>query len=147
MTYSDSALNTLQNISVRNLKKAEEQLAEANKQLLKAADQHTMLQEYRQDYLVRCMSLMTEGMKIDGLRNYQSFVAKLDQAIIGQKGIEDHCAEQVRQSLQLWQDCQKKKLSYEVLSERLEQRVYALEIKKDQKLMDEFASRAKKYAY
>lgn len=147
MTYSESALNTLQNISVRNLKKAEEQLAEANKQLLKAADQHTMLQEYRQDYLVRCMSLMTEGMKIDGLRNYQSFVAKLDQAIVGQKDIEDHCAEKVRQSLQLWQDCQKKKLSYEVLSERLEQRVYALEIKKDQKLMDEFASRAKKYAY
>lgn len=147
MTYSDSALSTLQNISVRNLKKAEEQFAEANKQLLKAVDQHAMLQDYRQDYLVRCMSLMTEGMKIDGLRNYQSFLAKLDQAIVGQKGIEDYCAEQVRQSFQLRQDCQKKKMSYEVLSERLKQRVYALEIKKDQKLMDEFASRAKKYAY
>jgi flagellar FliJ protein len=43
---------------------------------------------------------------------------------------------------QLWQESQRKKLSYEVLSQRTTKRELKVEQKKDQKMMDEFAMRA-----
>ena len=49
--------------------------------------------------------------------------------------------QQVKIQRQLWQECQRKKLSYEVLSDRSEKRILKVEQKKDQKMMDEFAMR------
>jgi flagellar FliJ protein len=43
-----------------------------------------------------------------------------------------------------WQETQRKKLSYEVLSQRQDDKALKVAQKKDQKLMDEFAMRTSK---
>lgn len=147
MSKPSIVIQTLQEIAARDLNKAAERLAESNKQLSDAKNQLDMLQQYRQDYISRYADMLAEGMNIEALQNYQSFLRKLDQAISGQEQIIESFSRQVKHHMGLWQECQKKKLSYDVLSERSQRRAYVIESKRDQKMMDEFASRSKRLAH
>ena len=45
-----------------------------------------------------------------------------------------------------WLESQRKKMSYDVLSDQSEQQYKKVEARKDQKLMDEFAMRSSRFA-
>jgi flagellar FliJ protein len=81
------------------------------------------------------------GMGAEAYQNFQNFFGKLDQAITGQQEVVELANQQVKVQKQLWQESQRKKMSYEVLSKRSVKRELKVEQKKDQKLMDEFAMR------
>jgi flagellar FliJ protein len=89
----------------------------------------------------KTLTILEAGMNAESFQNFQNFFGKLDQAIAGQQEVVELANQQVIIQRQLWQESQRKKLSYEVLSDRSEKRILKVEQKKDQKMMDEFAMR------
>jgi flagellar FliJ protein len=86
---------------------------------------------------------MSLGLSKEGYQNYQNFLQKLDQAINGQDELVSHAERSLKVQLEKWQEAQRKKLSYEVLVNRSEAKAHKLELKRDQKMMDEYAMRSK----
>ena len=120
---------------------AAEALAHAMKVAEEAQNKQRMLTEYRQDYLKNLNHLLETGVSAETYRNFQNFFTKLDQAVMGQQEVVEFTKQQVKVQRELWQESQRKKLSYEVLSQRSDKRAHKIEQKKDQKMMDEFATR------
>ena len=140
-TQSSNVLGMLQGIASKEVDDATEALAKAMRLANEAQTKQDMLNEYRLDYVKNLNKILESGMGAEAYQNFQNFFGKLDQAIAGQQEVVEQANLQVKIQKQLWQECQRKKLSYEVLSDRTEKRVLKVEQKKDQKLMDEFAMR------
>ncbi|MDP2071351.1 flagellar export protein FliJ [Methylotenera sp.] len=138
---SSNVLNMLQGIASKEVDEAAEALAKAMKVATEAQAKQDMLNEYRLDYVRNLNKILEAGMGAEAYQNFQNFFGKLDQAIAGQQEVVELANQQVKVQKQLWQESQRKKLSYEVLSDRSDKRVLKVEQKKDQKMMDEFAMR------
>jgi flagellar FliJ protein len=138
---SSNVLGMLKGIATKEVDEATEALAKAMKLANEAQAKQDMLNEYRLDYVKNLNKILEAGMGAEAYQNFQNFFAKLDQAIAGQQEVVELALQQVKVQKQLWQESQRKKLSYEVLSDRTEKRVLKVEQKKDQKMMDEFAMR------
>lgn len=140
-TQSSNVLGMLQGIASKEVDEAAEALANAMKLANEAQAKQDMLNEYRLDYVKNLNKILEAGMGAEAYQNFQNFFSKLDQAIAGQQEVVEQANQQVRIQKKLWQECQRKKLSYEVLSDRSDKRVLKVEQKRDQKMMDEFAMR------
>ncbi|MDP3818879.1 MAG: flagellar export protein FliJ [Methylotenera sp.] len=141
VAQSNNVLNMLQGIASKEVDEAAEALAKAMKVATEAQAKQDMLNEYRLDYVKNLNKILEAGMGAEAYQNFQNFFGKLDQAIAGQQEVVELANQQVMVLKQLWQESQRKKLSYEVLSDRSDKRVLKVEQKKDQKMMDEFAMR------
>jgi flagellar FliJ protein len=139
---STSTLKMLKEIAAKEVDLAAEALALAMKTVGEAQNKHDLLREYRQDYVKKLNKQMESGISAEEYQNFQNFFSKLDQAVIGQQEMVEFAKRQEKVQRQLWQESQRKKLSYEVLSQRTTKRELKAEQKKDQKMMDEFAMRA-----
>lgn len=137
----NNVLKMLNDIAEKEVELATEALARAMKAADDAQKKHGMLIEYRQGYLHDMNKSLATGMGAEAYQNFQNFLKKLEQAIVGQLEVVEFTKQQVKVHRELWQESQKKKLSYDVLIERSDKRANKLEQKKDQKLMDEFATR------
>ncbi|MDI1299341.1 flagellar export protein FliJ [Methylotenera sp.] len=140
-TQSSNVLGMLQGIASKEVDEAAIALAKAMKLANEAQAKREMLNEYRLDYVRNLNKILEAGMGAEAYQNFQNFFGKLDQAIAVQQEVVEMANQQVKVQKLLWQESQRKKLSYEVLSDRSEKRVLKVEQKKDQKLMDEFAMR------
>jgi flagellar FliJ protein len=140
-TQSSKVLGMLKGIATKEVDEATEALAKAMKLANEAQAKQDMLNEYRLDYVKNLNSILEAGMGAEAYQNFQNFFGKLDQAIAGQQEVVELANKQVKVQKQLWQESQRKKLSFEVLSDRTDKRVLKVEQKKDQKMMDEFAMR------
>lgn len=138
---SSNVLGMLKGIATKEVDEATEALAKAMKLANEAQAKQDMLNEYRLDYVKNLNKILEAGMGAEAYQNFQNFFGKLDQAIAGQQEVVELANQQVKVQKQLWQESQRKKLSYEVLSDRTDKRVLKVEQKKDQKMMDEFAMR------
>ncbi len=134
-------LTTLQGLAEKDVDVAADRLGEANRQLAESEKSLSLLMQYRADYVSQRDQAMSNGMTAEIYQNYQSFLGKLSQAIVSQT----ENVERLRQVHQLrkqeWQESQKKKMSYDVLIDRADKRENAIELKRDQKMMDEHAMR------
>ncbi len=139
---SASTLKMLKEMAAKEVDLAAEALALAMKAVGEAQNKHDLLREYRQDYVKKLNKQMESGISAEEYQNFQNFFIKLDQAVIGQQEVVEFAKRQEKVQRQLWQESQRKKLSYEVLSQRTTKRELKVEQKKDQKMMDEFAMRA-----
>ncbi len=137
-----SVIKMLKEIAAKEVDLAAEALAQALKIAGEAQNKHCVLIEYQQDYIKNLSKLMETGVGKEAYRNFKNFFSKLDQAVIGQLEVVEFTKQQVIVQRQLWQESQRKKLSYEVLSKRSDKRELKIEQKMDQKMMDEFAMRA-----
>jgi len=140
-TKSGNVLKMLNEIAEKEVELATEALARAMKTADEAQKKHDMLIEYRKGYLDNMNKSLATGMGAEAYQNFQNFLKKLDQAITGQQEVVEFTQQQVKVHRELWQESQKKKLSYDVLIERSDKRASKVEQKKDQKMMDEFATR------
>lgn len=140
-TQSGNVLKLLKEIAVKEVDLAAEALAHAMKAESEAKSKYEMLLEYRQEYVKNLNKILEAGMGAEAYQNFQNFFKKLDQAITGQQEVLEMTKQQVNIQRQLWQESQRKKLSYEVLAQRSDKRELKVEQKRDQKLMDEFAMR------
>jgi flagellar FliJ protein len=140
-TQSSNVLGMLKGIATKEVDEATEALAKTMKLANEAQAKQDMLNEYRLDYVKNLNKILEAGIGADAYQNFQNFFGKLDQAIAGQQEVVELANQQVKVQKQLWQESQRKKLSFEVLSDRTDKRVLKVEQKKDQKMMDEFAIR------
>jgi len=140
-TQSTAVLKMLKEIAAKEVDLAAESMAHAMKLAEEAQSKHDMLREYRQGYIEQLNKMLETGMGAEAYQNFQNFFKKLDQALAGQLEVVEMAKQQVRAQREVWQEAQRKKLSYEVLTQRSDKRELKIEQKKDQKLMDEFAMR------
>ena len=103
-----------------------------------------MLEQYRDEYAQRLRDATAQGITRLALRNYQDFMARIEEAI-QQQGFAVKQTEQGTAAGQAhWKSENKRLKAIDTLSERHDARERYKEGKQDQKLQDEFSSR--KYA-
>lgn len=141
---STQTLSLLIQLASDAVDEAMQALAQAMQQLEQAQQQRTMLEQYQQEYEQQWQNAAQKGLKADLYRNFQGFFSQLELAVRSQNAQIEQCQANVVHKRQLLQEKQRKQKSFEVLMTRAETLQAKVEGKRDQKLMDEFASRAKR---
>ena len=142
---STGVLKMLQEIAERDVEVATQALAEAMKIADEAQSKYDMLLTYKAEYSENLTQSLETGIGAQAYQNFQSFFKKLDQAVTGQLQMLETAKHHVQVQKKRWKEMQKKKLSYEVLSQRQDDKASKVALKKEQKMMDEFAMRAGKH--
>lgn len=141
---STQTLTLLIQLASDAVDEAMQALAQAMQQLEQAQQQRNMLEQYQQEYEQQWQNASQKGLKADLYRNFQGFFSQLELAVRSQNAQIEQCQANVVHKRQLLQEKQRKQKSFEVLMTRAETQQAKVEGKRDQKLMDEFASRAKR---
>jgi len=100
-----------------------------------------MLEEYRAEYAQRMQEAATQGMTPMTLRNYQDFLARIDQAVTQQAAAVRLSEQQTAHGQENWKTQNKQLKAIDTLALRHENRERFREGKKEQKLLDEFTTR------
>jgi flagellar FliJ protein len=124
---------------------------EATRQLghLIAAEQSArsrlqMLEDYRADYAFKLREACTNGLTPMALRNYQDFLARIDEAISQQTLAVRHSEQNTAHGKENWKEQNKRLKAIDTLSHRHDEREKVLDNKQQQKLQEEHTTR--KYA-
>lgn len=137
----------LKEMADKEVEKSMQSLAEAMQALEAAQGQKTMLLGYQQEYQQQLENSAKQGMEMGMYRNFQAFYQQLETAVTGQDEQIRYAEGRVQMKKQ---DCillQRKQKSYEVLIARAQQQEQKVALKREQKMTDEFASRAKRVQY
>jgi flagellar FliJ protein len=145
MANALNAMDTLLEIAKRNLNRAAEALAKANRDVVESCNQQERLQTFRHEYIAQRKSIAVEGITATDLKNYEIFLKNIDQAIVSQEGAIHQYQEIAKHHMKNWQTCQAKKRSYEVIIERNLQQKQKIANRREQKQMDEFSSNQRRY--
>lgn len=141
---STASLQFLKDMAGQEVDAAMQALAQAMKTLEAAKAQEALLQQYQAEYAQQLHVATSKGMEAGLYQNFRGFAQQLQQAVTGQETQLQHLQAAVALKRQAWHAAQRKQKSYEVLLKRAEQQAQQLALKRDQKLMDEFAGRAKR---
>src|SRR5688572_2333553 len=82
-----SALDTLIELAAAETDTAAKQLGRAVRAADDAAQKLALLVQYRDDYAARLQHGMGNGLNATAFRNFQVFIGKLDDAILGQQEV------------------------------------------------------------
>ena len=88
-----------------------------------------------------CSSTATITPRVSSYRNFQLFIEKIDNAIAGQEDVVRSSQQRVAEARAAWQACERKRMSYDTLATRARDKEMQKQNKRDQKSMDEHASR------
>jgi flagellar FliJ protein len=141
----NSALETLIELATSQTDEAAKRLGRAIRACEDTEQKLTLLLQYREDYEARFKAGLAAGISMAGYRNFQQFLEKLDTAIAGQQKIVDDAHRRIDDERGSWQSCERKRMSFDALATRAQQVEQRKENKRDQKLMDEFATRQANY--
>ncbi len=139
---ASSALATLIELATQAAADAARRLGETIRQHEEAAQKLELLTRYRDDYALRGQADMAGGMSIAQFNNFQQFMARLDQAIAGQRQVVSAASQRADQARGTWMQCEQKKLSYATLNERAARSEIERANRREQKQNDEYASRS-----
>ncbi len=145
MTTARSPLNTLIDLATKEVEDATQNLGAAIRTAEDAQQKLTLLLQYRDDYAARAQSGCMAGINAMEYRNIQAFLTKLDSAITGQQVIARSAQNRVTEKKITWQECERKRMSYGTLAERAQKKQMQSELRRDQKMMDEYAARRTLY--
>jgi flagellar FliJ protein len=138
---STSQLETLIDMARRDTDDAAKRLGAALKAVNDAEEKLNMLIGYRDEYSRKFQANQQAGITPMAYRNFQAFMDKLDSAIHGQEEAVRHAQKRGEMEKTSWQAAERKRVSYSTLRDREEAKQQKLEAKRDQKAMDEHASR------
>ena len=141
---STQTLTLLSQLAGDEVELAMKALAQAMKQLEQGQQQKSLLSQYQQEYQQQWQAVVQQGLKADLYRNFQGFFSQLETAVQSQNAQIEQLQSVVQHRQQLLQEKQRKQKSYEVLISRANNLHEKVERKRDQKMMDEFASRARR---
>jgi flagellar FliJ protein len=140
-----SALETLIDLAQRDADDAARRLGVALQTVGEAEQKLQMLLGYRDDYANKLDAAQVAGITPFAYHNFVAFVAKLDNAIAGQREVLKHAQYKSDIEKDAWQQAERKRLSYRTLTERAAAQQLQLENKRDQKMMDDHAARGAYY--
>ena len=107
-----------------------------------ADENRQLLLEYRSDYHARFETASRTGMRGEWLRNYQTFLAKLEQAITLQTEAMTALQQEVAEAKARVDSEQRRADSYQIIDDRRNHANLAGERRRQQRLQDEMATRA-----
>ena len=140
-----SALDTLIELAMRETDDAAKRLGLAIRATEDTEQKLAMLMQYRDEYAARFQASMTAGLTTMGYRNFQLFLDKLDDAITGQQQIVMQSKRKVEAERSIWQQSERKRMSYDTLANRAHKEEQRKESKREQKNTDEQATRSAHY--
>jgi flagellar FliJ protein len=124
---------------------------EATRQLghLIAAEQSArnrlqMLEDYRAEYAIKLRDACMQGLTPLALRNYQDFLARIDEAIDQQALAVLHSEQNTAHGQENWKEQSKRLKAIDTLSQRHDVHERVLDNKQQQKIQEEHSTR--KYA-
>ncbi len=138
---STSQLETLIDLARRDTDDAAKRLGAALQAVNDAEEKLNMLIGYRDEYGRKFQASQQAGITPMAYRNFQSFMEKLDSAIVGQEEVLRHSQKRGDMEKATWQAAERKRMSYSTLRDREAAKQQKLEAKRDQKAMDEHATR------
>jgi len=141
-----SALETLIDLAQRESDDRAKRLGVALKAVEDGEQKLQMLMGYRDDYANRLDAAQMAGITPFAYQNFVAFLGKLEQALDGQREVLKHARVKADMEKKGWQESERKRLSYRTLNERAAQQALAIEIKRDQKMMDDHAARTARRA-
>ena len=100
-----------------------------------------MLEQYRDEYAQRMREATAEGITRLILRNYQDFLARIDEAIEQQRQAVQNSELSTKACQTEWRNQNTKLMAIDTLSSRHDARERYRENKQEQKILDEFSSR------
>jgi flagellar FliJ protein len=136
-----SALETLIDLAQRESDACAKRLGAALKAVEDGEQKLQMLLGYRQDYADRLDQAQMNGITPFAYANFVAFLGKLDNAINGQHEVIKHAQYKADTERKALQESERKRLSYRTLNERAAAEALAIETRRDQKMMDDFAAR------
>lgn len=142
---TQSALETLIDLATSQTDEAAKRLGRAIRACEDTEQKLTLLLQYRDEYESRFRAGMTTGISASGYRNFQLFLEKLDTAIAGQQRIVLDAKRNMATERGAWQSSERKRMSFDTLATRAQQVEQKTLDKREQKLMDEFATRQANY--
>ncbi|MBS1189612.1 MAG: Flagellar FliJ [Rhodocyclaceae bacterium] len=103
-----------------------------------------LLEQYREEYSQKLREAIGQGLTPMALRNYQDFIARIDEAIEQQRLAVARSEQNTSAGQAEWQEQNRRLKAIDTLSQRHDARERYREGRQDQKQMDEFTAR--KYA-
>lgn len=100
-----------------------------------------LLENYRKEYQARFMAAAQAGLGPEAWRNFQSFLGKLDDAVDHQTRIVTQARARSAAGQQAWVAQRTKSQAYDKLSQRFEAREAGKEARREQKFVDEHATK------
>jgi flagellar FliJ protein len=140
-----SALDTLIDLAQRESDDRAKRLGAALKAVEEGEQKLQMLNGYRDDYVAKLDAAQQAGISPFAYQNFIAFLDKLENAVKGQKEVIKHAEFKAGMERKAWQESERKRLSYRTLTERAAAQAMAIDIKRDQKTMDDFAARSARY--
>lgn len=140
MTKPSAALHILQELAQRDSEKAATELVILKNKLQVDENQLHLLSEYREEYMSQNFVLMIKGVQSSELLNFRAFLKNLDKTLESQHQIIEKSTRAVFDQQIIWQECERKKMSYKLLNEQAKKRILVQESKRDQKMTDEFVN-------
>lgn len=134
-------LQTLLDLSRQRMDEAARKLGELLAGEQEASTRLTLLQQYRAEYHGRFVAEARNGIGRDTLNNYQTFLQRLDEAILQAQTMVTQSKQRTAQGQQEWLDKRGRVQAYDTLSTRHQVREQRIENRKEQKLLDEHAAR------
>jgi flagellar FliJ protein len=130
----DRLVRSTERDCARRLAGAQQRLAEAERRL-------TELERYRQEYQQAFHERARSGLQARGLREFQAFIARLDEAIAQQRALQQQSRlEQARQHSQ-WQDAAVRSSAVGKVIEKARREERQVEDRRTQRELDERAQR------
>ena len=136
------ALNRLLEIASTQADTAAAALGALNRQLQQHEEKLLLLFNYRDEYQERLRRACAAGLDGAGLRNFHDFLERLEQAILQQHALVVGARTHVESGLGDWQVKQRKSKAFDTLSQRFHVATRRGEATREQKVQDDFASRA-----
>lgn len=121
--------------------KAARLMAEIKAQWQAAEQKLQQLQGFVDDYRNRFVAAQSSGLSVSQWRDYQLFMAKLDAALKQQVGEVELFRQRFDEAKARWLDTQREVKAMQALAERQARTELARQAKREQKELDEYASK------
>lgn len=139
------SLQPLVNLAHQKNDVATKKLGQLNHQQQLAQNKLDTLLQYRKDYQQRFQQATQNGMDQTGLRNFQNFLYRLDEAILQQRTAITKASQHVEVGRTELREAQRKMKSFDTLAQRHSDAEKKREIKTEQRIQDEHAGRSAAY--
>ena len=116
-------LKVVQNLAQQESESAASRLGALNAEAAKAEAKLNMLLQYREEYRERFRSSIHQDVHSAGWKNFQQFLAKLDEAIEQQRAAVLACKQAVHRGQHEWQSKQKQVKLHPAMEAFLQQNI------------------------
>ncbi|MCX8018055.1 MAG: flagellar export protein FliJ [Rhodocyclaceae bacterium] len=134
-------LQPLVDLSNLRLDEATRQLGRLIAGEQEASERLALLIQYREEYQARFLAAAGNGLGPEAWRNYQGFLARLDEAISQARAMVEASKQRTAQGQKNWLDKRGKVKAFDTLAARHRERLAHAEARQEQKQADEHASR------